>query len=76
MKQNVNDVLKFRQRREEGAYEKAVEVAKNLLNMSSLSVRQISETTKLSVFEIEEIRVKSNKNWRKLTWTKNCILKF
>ena len=28
MKQNVNDVLKFRQGREEGAYEKAVEIAK------------------------------------------------
>jgi len=28
VKQNVNDVLKFRQGREEGAYEKAVEVAK------------------------------------------------
>ena len=56
MKQNVNDVLKFREGLEQGAYQNSIEVAKSLLSTTSLSVRQISETTKLSVFEIEKIK--------------------
>ena len=52
VKQNVNDVLKFRQ----GAHEKAVEVARNMLKTTSLPLEQISDITKLPIIEIEELK--------------------
>ena len=56
MKQNVNDVLKFREGLEQGAYQNSIEIAKSLLSTTSLSVRQISDITKLPIIEIEELK--------------------
>ena len=52
----MNDVLKFRQGREEGAHEKAIDVVRNMLKKTSLTLEQISEITKLPIFEIEELK--------------------
>ena len=66
VKQNVNDVLKFRQGREEGRLEgleegrleEKVAIVKNLLNTTSLTFEEISKATKLTILEIEEIKSK------------------
>ena len=67
MKQNVNDVLKFRQGREEGrlegrlegleegAYEKAVEVARSMLK-DNLPLEMIAKHAKLDMSELIEMQ--------------------
>ena len=39
-------------------YEKAIDVARNMLETTSLTLEQISEITKLPIIEIEEIKSK------------------
>ena len=48
--------VKAEEAREEGAHDKAVEAAKNLLKMNILSVEQIAQVQGLSLEEVEALK--------------------